>query len=88
MHTRKIYADPENPTTFTSNGSLTGEMFIDLPADKVSPPHPSSGTVRVNVPAANVRAFVLEALRDEMIAKLEAMDTRQLAAFFTGLPPR
>lgn len=87
MDSKTFEADPGRPNRFHFDAGLTGDVVINVaPADVTTVPG-QPDVLQVTVPGANLRALVLDVLRDDLVERLEAMTPRQLAAFFT-LQPR
>lgn len=79
--------DGDKPTRFHYNGYLTGDVIINVEPDtlqEVFDPGVERTVMQVRVPGENLRALVLDVLRDELTARLQDMDTAELARFFAG----
>jgi hypothetical protein len=81
MHSRMIHASPDGPTRFHHNPDLSGDVIINVPAAAVEASPGDAGVMRVRVPGGNLEGFILEVLRDRMVARLEEMPLGELRTF-------
>lgn len=74
-------------TRFHYSSGLAGDVIVNLPAPGTPVPG-EPDTFQVEIPGAALRALVLDALRDELIGRLEQAEGDELAALLLVRAPR